>query len=149
MPELVIENKYGKHTIKYDEEDRQIVDAHTWWTTQPRGNYARMYVWTHIPHPDGGREERSGRRKRKTVFLHQLIMKPENGKIVDHINHNGLDNRKENLRVCSYSQNNTNKRKKYSSPYKGICRLERDKKWIAQCVSKKERYASYHDTTRS
>lgn len=51
---------------------------------------------------------------------------------VDHINHNTLDNRRENLRLCTHTQNNQNAKKKgYSkNKYKGI--TKQDNKWIAR-----------------
>ena len=48
------------------------------------------------------------------MFLHRLILGYDGNLDVDHINHNGLDNRVSNLRVITRSANTTNQRKKYS-----------------------------------
>jgi hypothetical protein len=64
-----------------------------------------------------------------------MIMKAEPGKFRDHINHNGLDNRKANLRQATRAQNCWNKRKQkgsHSSKYKGVSWLSREKKWQAR-----------------
>ena len=60
--------------------------------------------------------------KRGTLLLHQAVIgKAPEGLVTDHINGNGLDNRKSNLRFCTPSQNMINKRKKgTSSKYKGV-----------------------------
>ncbi|MEH7549241.1 HNH endonuclease [Neobacillus vireti] len=42
------------------------------------------------------------------VYLHAWLMKPEIGQDVDHINHNGTDNRRSNLKVCSRAENGMN-----------------------------------------
>ena len=48
----------------------------------------------------------------KTTDVHRLIIK--DAKVVDHINHDGLDNRRKNLRGCTHSQNNMNRLEKNS-----------------------------------
>lgn len=45
---------------------------------------------------------------KKRVLMHRFIMEPSDGLEVDHINRNGLDNRRENLRIATRSQNNGN-----------------------------------------
>lgn len=44
-----------------------------------------------------------------TVLMHRLVVDAPRGLQVDHINSNTLDNRIENLRVCTSSENNTNR----------------------------------------
>src|ERR1035437_8057727 len=50
------------------------------------------------------------RKKRRIVRLHREIMGSPEGLKVDHRNHNTLDNRKENLRICTNSQNMMNRK---------------------------------------
>jgi hypothetical protein len=48
--------------------------------------------------------------KRKTIHMHRIIMDAPPGRDVDHINHNGLDNRRCNLRIVSRAENSSNTR---------------------------------------
>ena len=57
------------------------------------------------------------------------------GLLVDHINGNSLDNRKANLRLATYMQNNWNTRRginEGSSKYKGVGWMKKEKKWRAK-----------------
>lgn len=76
---------------------------------------------------------------KKTIILSRLIMKSPKGKVVDHINHDNLDNRKINLRVCTNSENlyNLKLRKSSKYGYKGISL--RKNKWIVQ-LKKNNKY---------
>lgn len=60
----------------------------------------------------------------RKIKMHRLITDAPKGMVVDHINGNGLDNRRENLRVCTLAENSQNRariRKKSSdSKYKGV-----------------------------
>lgn len=60
--------------------------------------------------------------KYKTILMHRVIMKAKRGQIVDHINRNTLDNRKENLRFCTASESVQNRgmHKNNSVGFKGV-----------------------------
>lgn len=59
----------------------------------------------------------------KKVMMHRAIMNPPDNKQIDHINHNTLDNRRENLRICTRSNNQMNRGLQSNSTtgYKGVC----------------------------
>lgn len=61
------------------------------------------------------------------------------GEFPDHINGNGLDNRRENLRLATRSQNSINRGKQSNnkSGYKGVSWNKRDKRWTAQITINK------------
>ncbi len=65
--------------------------------------------------------------------MHRIIMNAPVGKQVDHINHNGLDNRKENLRLATPAQNQANQKlsKANTSGFKGVSFDKKKKKWAA------------------
>ena len=74
--------------------------------------------------------------KQTTVQMHREILGlvPGDGKITDHRNRDGLDNRRLNLRIVSRTINNRNHRKRAdnSSGHNGVHWETRDKKWRVQ-----------------
>ena len=76
----------------------------------------------------------------KTIYLSRYILNEPDG-LVDHKNHNGLDNRRSNLRVCTRTQNNWNSRKykKGISGYKGVNWHKSNKKWVVRIANGKGR----------
>ena len=142
MPKLVIESKtHGTHTILFDEEDRELVESHTWHIdTSDRSR--TFYANTNI-RCDDGYERKKGYLKYKRVKLHRAIMKAPKDMVVDHINHNGLDNRRQNLRLCTTAENVRNSKKIDSfrgketlSKYKGVSMDKRLKQnpWFFQII---------------
>lgn len=71
-----------------------------------------------------------------TVRMHRIILGLTDPKIFcDHINHNGLDNRRENLRVVTNQQNSMNRRgarRGSSSGIRGVTWHKRANKWVAR-----------------
>ena len=83
--------------VIFDDDDLELVLKHKWWIT-PQG-----YACTKIRHAPG-------RKNRKTVGMHRIILGNPKTSSIDHINRNRLDNRKENLRACTDSENNKNRK---------------------------------------
>lgn len=68
------------------------------------------------------------------IYMHRLIMNTPDGMETDHINHNRLDNRRENLRICTTAENQHNSLIPFdnTSGYKGVCWEKKRKKWSAR-----------------
>ncbi len=112
----------GKYAL-VDKEDFKWLNQWEWQLCdQPTQNYAL-------------RKKRFSHTKVFTLRMHRVIMEKYGfdikGKDIDHINHNGLDNRKCNLRVCSHSLNSANSRKSANntSGYKGVNWDKQTNKW--------------------
>ena len=68
-------------------------------------------------------------------LMHRMVAQPEEGMVVDHINHIRADNRRENLRNCTQAQNACNTRRIASSTgYRGVVYEKRDGRWQAGIV---------------
>lgn len=83
------------------------------------------------------------------IYLHRFIMNPPDGMVIDHINHDRLDNRKENIRICTIRQNNMNKSfmSNNTSGVIGVNWNKRAKKWKSRInVNGNEIHLGYFDT---
>ena len=78
--------------------------------------------------------------------LHRVLMKAPRGMEVDHINHDPLDNRRNNLRICTRSQNhwNTSMHKTNKCSYKGVSFHVGTRKYEARIrVNNKKMFLGY------
>lgn len=69
-------------------------------------------------------------------WIHRFIMDCPDNMVIDHINHNRLDNRKSNLRICTQHQNNMNQgiRNDNTSGVTGVYFDKSRDKWAAQIM---------------
>lgn len=80
-------------------------------------------------------EMKNGELKHIIYALHLLILNTKKGEYVDHINHDTLNNKKENLRVTTNSNNTRNRKSKNSnnkSGYRNVCWLKDVGQWCVQ-----------------
>lgn len=104
--------------LLYDKEDEAIVAAHHWFVSTKR-NCSYMIC------------SLTSNARQHNIYLHNEIMKPPKGFEVDHINGNGLDNRRINLRIVTHAENCVNHRGlPGKSGYRGV--RASGKKWVAR-----------------
>jgi hypothetical protein len=82
--------------------------------------------------------------KHKTLRLSRYLVGLRHGdkRICDHRNHDTLDDRMSNLRICTKAQNGQNRRKNCNntSGFKGVKYYKRGKKWVAAINFENKRY---------
>lgn len=108
------------HPVLIDDEDVDRVSKHSW-VVRHRGRAS--YV---VP-----KSMKMAMAKTGHSALHRFILSAEKGTIVDHKNRNGLDNRRENLRICSLNENAANRRSplRSKSGFKGVTYHKQSGKW--------------------
>lgn len=74
--------------------------------------------------------------KAPSVYLHRFIVGcvPGDGQHVDHINHDGLDNRQGNLRVVTHAENMRNMRPRRDGRERGVFHLVAARRWRAHMM---------------
>lgn len=118
-----------KQVAIVDDEDFDRVNQYKWYAHKG----SRNQCWY------AARTTRKLLGPRKIEWLHRFIMQPKDDEQVDHINGNGLDCRKSNMRRCNVTQNIHNRpaHRDASTGYKGI--IPKNKKWMAQIQVNKHR----------
>lgn len=109
-----------------DRQDISIALGYRWDAKRDRGtHYAKTSAYL------------NGDGSRRSVSMHRLIMSPPDNMQVDHINGNGLDNRRSNLRLLTHDENQWNQRgatRTNTSGYIGVTFKKgqpRNKPWTA------------------
>ena len=125
----------GAKLIPLSQDKVAIVDAE---------DYDRLnkYKWSFSGHERGSYGQRTESYTRRQIMMHRVIMGAPGHLVVDHINHNGLDNRKRNLRLCTQEQNiyNSLPRRNCSSKYKGVYLHKRSNRYHAAIGYKGKRF---------
>lgn len=100
-----------------DDDDYEWLTQWEWHAT------VAGYAARNKPRPDRG-----------IILMHRAIMTPPDDMVVDHINRNPLDNRRENLRVVTHRQNiiNMGARKHNTSGFRGVGWDKEKRKWRVQ-----------------
>lgn len=107
----------GKHAM-VDDRDHKRLSKHKWSACFSGWGYYAVRM-------------EAGRR----IYMHREIMKTPKGKETDHLNGDGLDNRRKNLRVCTRSENGSNRpylASNNTSGSTGVTFYRRTGKWMAQ-----------------
>lgn len=101
--------------ILFDEEFESLFSSCSW--SVSGGPYARAWI-------DG-----------EKVMMHRHVMGcvPGDGRVVDHISGDTLDNRRQNLRLCTPTQNSMNRGRspRNRSGFKGVSRHHKNPSWVA------------------
>lgn len=123
----------GKYHALIDTSDAPLVNQYNWSPMETRG---LIYALA----------SKSGRDK--NLYMHRLIMGEPDGKSVDHINRNPLDNRRRNLRVVGQRKNiaNAGEFSHNTSGYRGVTKFRNG--WRAQTKYRNNGF-HYHVSTKS
>jgi len=105
-----------------DDDDYESISRHKWYMMTNGRDYTQYACRT---------KKING--KKKTFWMHRVINKTPDHLVTDHINRNGLDNRKCNLRSVTHQENMVNSKmhKKSTSEYRGVSWHSIGKCWRA------------------
>ncbi len=107
--------------VYFDDKDRALVKKYNWYSHIDAGGKKYAYA-----------NQYQGNYKNRIVKMHRLILSTD--KNVDHANGNGLDNRRENLRIANKSQNGCNRgpQRNNTTGLKGVSFHKKSDKWMAR-----------------
>lgn len=107
-----------------DDSDFEFLSQWKWCAYNISGNF---YAVRYTPQKNG---------KQYVISMHRFILSLEKGdkREGDHVNHNTLDNRRCNIRICTHNQNMMNRKpnQNTSSKYKSVSWSKHAKKWRTQ-----------------
>lgn len=113
---------------KVDDEDYdRVLSCGSWYANEASPD---MFYAAHTAYKNG---------KTQKIMMHRFIMDAQPGLVVDHINHDTLDNQKKNLRLCSHQENLKNRKNKR----KGYFFSAQFNKWI---VNENNKYGGRYNT---
>lgn len=124
------------HMARLDKDDVEWAMQYNWHLSR-KDHRRTWYARTNIRlAPGKGKGSRTIMQMHRGLAVRMGILEPGSKLEVDHVNHDGLDNRRLNLRVVNVSGQRTNTEKyrgAYSSIYKGVCWDCSAGKWKVYC----------------
>jgi hypothetical protein len=139
MAEIIINSpKYGSYVVLVDDEDFDELNQFNWNLEKSKNTFY-------------AKRKTTINKKNCSIKMHRQIMKltKGDGLFVDHKDHNGLNNQKNNLRIATIYQNNQNStsRKNSTSKYLGVAFFKATKKWHSQIsINKKLKHIGFFTT---
>lgn len=134
MKEIILTNGMKS---KIDDKDFDVVNLYNWYAEKHGLNFRAHRTFR----VDG---------KNKKIYLHRFILKLKKLEIIDHIDGDGLNNQRSNLRICTQKENCANKakRRNTSSKYIGVCWVRSVNKWHAQIQDSKNKHIGFYDSEK-
>ena len=138
---MAIEIKLSRGKVAIiDDADFELVSMHKWYAVTPSRSKT-WYAYAKVRRSDG---------TRIAIKMHRLLLGLTDPEIkTDHIDGDGLNNQRTNLRTCSNAQNMRNKgvTSANKSGFKGVSWHKQRGKWQATImVNRKQKFLGYHDT---
>jgi hypothetical protein len=132
MVKKILLNK--NYYVEIDDEDYNWLSEFTWYVVKDNKTFYAC------------RTENTGwgdTNKAKTIRMHREILKAKKGQITDHINRNGLDNRRSNLRIVTPRENMQNRR---DTKHLGVDKLPSGRFRAAITIDGKRKHLGVFDT---
>ena len=144
--EFILGNDVSIMKVKYKDKCLCILlDTEDVEKVKVIGSWHAIYDKTlHVPNYYIAHRYNNKKLGKGVIKLHRFIMNCPKDKIIDHINHNTLDNRKINLKICTHFENQQNLRSK-STEQTGVYQRKRNNKWCANITKNKVRYYKEFD----
>lgn len=97
--------------------------------------FLMQWDWQYHSTDNGGYAVRTIRNPTKKIWMHHVVA-TRKGLVIksccDHIDRNGVNNRRDNLRLATSSQNGANRFRKNKSGFRGVYWYPRYSKWSTQ-----------------
>lgn len=132
MKKIKLTGKLGGFAL-VDNRDYPALNQHKWYQNY-QGYAVRGFY-------------KNGKRQ-SIIRMHRVIMDTPTGFVTDHINHDTLDNRRSNLRICTHAENIANSRPRKtpkSSLFKGVYIDKRRNTWNVELKfnNKRHRFSGF------